>query len=557
MNKALHNILTGLAAALLAALMVFSLAACSGKGGDSYTPGNTMDPNTTAVPVRDIADASRETNAAFTFTQVGQGANAVLSGGVLKITAGGEYCLSGRLDGRVLVEAGSGAEVRIILNNACITCGNEAPIAVITADKVFIRSEEGTYNAIHDTRKSESAAHDAAIYAECDLKLNGKGTLIVTAENTGGVKTKDDLAIKDVQLKVESGGTAVRGSDSVTVESGELLLISGKHGIKTSNSKVSGKGNQKGAVEIQSGSVTILAGDAAIDAAYNFALDPAGSVRVDIYTDGYAGFANNGAAGIKAQNGILINGGELNIFAGGDGLHADAGEKLENGMVSAGSVTIARGSVNITCGDDAVHAEGALTVSGGSVAIPESHEGFEGNVITILGGDIVINGSDDGINACKGKSAPLIRIAGGTLDVTAASGKSDAIDSNGDLVMTGGFAVVRCGAGGAAASVDVQGSVSVTGGTFIAVGRIADVPKAGGVNTFISSGTELKAGLYTANNAAGEELFIFSLSDTFNSIWIASDRLEQGGSYGIYNELLSSGAPSVEWTQSTAAVDNR
>ncbi len=542
---------------MLAFCLLLPIAACSGNGGSTPVPGNTMDPNATAMPKNDFSDPSLESSAEFSFAQAGEAAKAVLSGSVLKISGAGEYLLSGRLDGRIVVEAGKDAEVRLILNGAVITCADEAPVVIGSADTVYIESENGTYNAIHDTRTSADSAHNAAICAECDLKLVGKGTLIVTSSSNGGVYTKDDLKLKNVRLKAETNGTALRGSDSVTVESAELLLVAGKHGIKTANSKTSSKGSQRGTVTVMSGSVEIHAGAAAIDAAYDFKLDPAGDCSVNIYTDAYAGFPNNGSIGIKAQNGILINGGSLNICAGGDGLHADANEKLENGMTSTGNIAIARGSVTITCGDDAVHAEGTLDVTGGTVYIPASHEGFEGNVINIAGGNITINGSDDGINACKGRNPAMLKITGGSLDVTAATGKSDAIDSNGDLVMTGGFAVVRCSAGGAAASVDVQGTISVTGGTFIAVGRVADVPKAGGANTFISSGTELKSGSYSVKNAAGEAMFDFMLSHTFTSIWIASDRLAQGESYGIYNGLLSSGAPAVEWTQSSAVVDNR
>ena len=381
---------------IIAAVLLLPLFACSGDNGTTPAPGNTMDPAITPVPHSDPENGSRETEAEFNYTSFGTGAKAELSGSVLKITGPGEYVLSGKLgNGRILVNAGKNDEVKLVLNNVSITCSNEAPITALNADKVTVRSEKGAYNVIRDTRANENEQHDAAIYAECDLKLTGEGTLIVSSDKLGGVRTKDDLTFKGVQLKVNAAGSALRGSDSVTVESGSLLLISGKHCIKTNNSKVSSKGNQKGDIGIFGGTLELYSAGTAIDSAHNVELFASAKCSVNIYTDAYAGNAGTGAMGIRANNDISISGGTVNIFAGGDGIHADAGEKLENGAVSTGSVTVAKGDVTITCGDDAVHAEGVLTINGGSVNIPESHEGFEANVININGGTTVIVGSDD------------------------------------------------------------------------------------------------------------------------------------------------------------------
>ena len=80
---------------------------------------------------------------------------------------------------------------------------------MINASEVTVKSEEGSYNVINDERTGtvpEDSEDNAAIYANCDLKITGHGTLIVNASYDNGIKSKDDLKIKNVTLKVTSPG---------------------------------------------------------------------------------------------------------------------------------------------------------------------------------------------------------------------------------------------------------------------------------------------------------------------------------------------------------------
>lgn len=68
--------------------------------------------------------------------------------------------------------------------------------------------------------------------------------LFRSPSNDKGIHTKDDLKVKNVALKINVYDDALRGNDSVKIESGDLELISRVgDGIKTSNSDVSSKGN--------------------------------------------------------------------------------------------------------------------------------------------------------------------------------------------------------------------------------------------------------------------------------------------------------------------------
>ncbi|MBQ6539450.1 MAG: carbohydrate-binding domain-containing protein, partial [Oscillospiraceae bacterium] len=102
-----------------------------------------------------------------------------------------------------------------------------------------------------------------------------------------------------------------------------------------------------------------------------------------------------------------------------------------------------------------------VEISGGTFAIT-AHEGIEGTYILISGGEIGIQASDDGINAARKSTAytPTVEITGGTVSVTMGAGDTDGIDSNGDIVITGGTVSVNGNS-----AFDYDGSATFTGGT--------------------------------------------------------------------------------------------
>ena len=249
----------------------------------------------TAAPVgaetlTDPADGTKASTDAFTLTS--DAGEITQNGGVYTITAAGEYTLSGALsDGQIVVDAGDEDEVRLILSNAAISCSTGAPILVKNAAEVTVKAEKDTYNTVTDLRtgSSDGVEENAAIYAACDLKLSGSGTLIVETAFDNGVKSKDDLSVRNLTLKVTAAGNALKGNDSVGIKSGNLILIStAGDGIKTENSDVSAKGKQRGTVTISGGQVDIYAARDGISAAYNVEISEEETCVVNICTASYA-----------------------------------------------------------------------------------------------------------------------------------------------------------------------------------------------------------------------------------------------------------------------------
>ncbi len=134
----------------------------------------------------------------------------------------------------------------------------------------------------------------------------------------------------------------------------------------------------------------------------------------------------------------------------------------ETCIKSSTNLTVESGTLILKAGTggDGLRSDETLTVNGGTVDITAS-EGIESTQITINGGDVIINAQDDGLNA-SGKSEtlqPKITIAGGSLNITMAQGDTDAIDSNGELIISGGRIDIT-----AQFAFDFAGNAIYTGG---------------------------------------------------------------------------------------------
>lgn len=551
------------------------------------------------------------------------------SGSVYTITKAGEYTVTGLLsEGQLIVDAGDEDEVTIVLNGTSITCSSGSPIYVKNASKVEIKSEENSFNEVIDNRTeatedSSDDAGNAAIYATCDLKLVGKGALVVTGNYNNGIQSKDDLSIKNVIVKVTAVNNAVKGNNAVDIESGNIIAISAKgDGIKTSNSNISNKGNQKGIVTITGGNIDVYAACDGIDAAY--VVDISGDGNLNIYTDTYSEYseevtssgsssgtstsrnssANKTASantvsyvaasdtitnapggsggnkaggdrpgmpgdfnesgnssgqsystkGIKAESEINISGFTINISSTDDGIHANSDSGvLETGENGKGTIVINGGSITISSGDDGMHADKQLYVNDGYINIVTSYEGLEAMTINLNGGKIYVYATDDGINACTGdgKTSPIVNVTAGYIDITTASGDTDGIDSNGNYVQTGGFVLVKGGSssGNVSGSIDVDGTVTITGGTCVALGGICETP-VNSVNAYVLNSVSFSSERYSLKDSSGKEVISFTVDSTFSNGWICSDTLVTGTSYTLYR-----GSDSIaDWTQEAGTM---
>lgn len=301
---------------MVSILLVLCLLLC-GCGSD--TPAGTVDgtPETAGGTTADLGDdddtfgESLEDLNAYDGCFEGEAADITvtcisgtegcyqLNGNTLTFTAVREdsvYSVSGQLSGNIVIDIGDDYKFDLELQGLSLVSTDTNPITVLSGDEVSLTAKNGFENYIYDNRDAvddtDETQFSAAVYSKVDLEVCGKGALTLVSLNNNGIHSKDDLTVKNLTLLVACVDNAMKGNDSVTVKGGETTLIAAQgDGIKTTNSDISSKGNQRGTVTISGGTHTIYAACDGIDAAYDAVIDDETTV-LNIYTDKYSNYSN-------------------------------------------------------------------------------------------------------------------------------------------------------------------------------------------------------------------------------------------------------------------------
>ena len=310
-----------LSAALVLTLLLGMLTGCSeiqnmlnGNGADNNDP---WDPTGTAGAAADLGndsttfgDSLEALNAyagyfeedtvdiAVTCVSGTEGCY-TLEGGTLTFTQVSEdsvYAVSGRLKGNIVIDTGDDYKFDLELQGLSLVSSETNPITVLSGDEVSVTAKNGYENYIYDIREAVDEAdetkYSGAIYSKVDLEICGKGALTLVSENNNGIHSKDDLQVKNITLLVACVDNALKGNDSVELTEAVTTLIATQgDGIKTTNSDISDKGNQRGTITVSGGSHTVYAACDGIDAAYNVVIDT-DTTQLSIYTDKYSNYSS-------------------------------------------------------------------------------------------------------------------------------------------------------------------------------------------------------------------------------------------------------------------------
>jgi hypothetical protein len=468
------------------------------------------------------------------------GSGAEAAGGAVTITTAGTFVFSGTLSkGQIVVSAGENDKVRLVLNGVDITAEQNAAIYAKTADKVVLILADGKKNVIADSASyvamdKTSDEPNAAIFADCDLSINGTGSLAVDANFKHGIATKDDLIVASGDISVNSVEAGLRGKDSITILDGAYALISDQgDAIKTANDTET----DKGWILVKGGIFTINSRHDGISAATAMQIDggtftvTAGGEYADISSDGES------FKGIKGGSDILISDGTFTIASYDDAVHSNT------------NITIAGGDFNLQSQDDGIHADETLTIGGGEINIPECYEGIEASTIDITGGNIVVVSSDDALNAAGGNDgndavgpsgrdpfgggSGTVNISGGTVKALASS---DCIDSNGTLDISGGTVYTLSNAIRDGDALDISGEVTFTGGTVVYGGLLHTGINPSGESTqsYVYANAEIPDGTKISVKQGGETLTEFTSYAELLVFAISSPEIVSGQSYEIY-----------------------
>lgn len=297
-------------------------------------------------------------------------------------------------------------------------------------------------------------------------------------------------------------------------------------------------------------------------------------------------------AGIKANDGMYINGGALNVEVSktaAKAINSESFVKMTGGRVIAKTSgdTKYDTDLNDTSSAAGINADGDFTMTGGTVAIESTGSGGKGinckQNIVISGGDITVqtkgkrfvysstarasakgikavgnltvNGghirvrTSGGVGSEGMESKGNLTINAGVVEVSsyddalnavtglnlnggyvyAYSSGNDAIDSNGPLTINGGI-IVASSTNEPEAAFDCDKNVfTVNGGVFVGIGGTTSVPTTESQQPSIISGNKIKAGLSMAILDGDDyPILAYTIPRDFSTMIVSSSAFAEG-----------------------------
>lgn len=387
------------------------------------------------------------------------GSGVTVENGNITITSVGSYIISGTLtDGSIKVNCSEKGTVRLILNGASISSSSTAPVVVEEAKKVLVTLADGTTNTITDkTRQSvDDEDFSSAVYSKADLVFNGSGTLNVNAGYRNGIKSTDDLKVVSGTFNITSNEDGIIGKDLLGIKDGKFTIKSGSDGMKSTYDTDTSKGNivitggefditasNDGIhcnedILISGGNLTISSGDDGVHADDNLQVD-GGTIDIKKCCEGLEGVQ------------ITLNDGDISIVASDDGINAADGSSSSGmgiggfggGQTSSSDssilLTINGGNIFVNAGGDGLDSNGNIVMNGGNVTVlgPTSDGDtaldFDG-AFTINGGVLMAFGSSGMLETPTSAQNGCCIVT--TLGTVSANSAFSLTDSSGNVIMS-------------------------------------------------------------------------------------------------------------------------
>ena len=495
--------------------------------------------------------------------------------GDLYLTAKGTYVLRGSLTNHQIIVQAKGKKLQVVLDNVSLSHDTLPPLQVVAADKVFVTLAAGSNNYISATNLLSDAAVaqdlDAALYADADLSLNGDGALTVASVGGMGIKSTDDLVVTGGLIIVTADRHGLRGKDSLRLGGGTLHITATGKGLKTA-----------GRFIMSAGEVTINSTDDAVHSDDSVDIS-GGSLQISTSDDGIhadnvikisGGTINIAQSyeGVEAQE-IYVSGGDISVVATDDGFNASTGGGDDmfgpGGMGGGGSM--GEGGERQFAGPREGTDGGRLrpehmdfSDQSGNMGLPPEFAGNEAGAPpssgdASLGFDFMPPGgappsgqppaaagqptvADAAATSSTRGQLPLLLISGGRVRVNAAG---DGLDSNGDLVITGGDIVVdgptNNGNGALDSGTESGGDLRIEGGTILALGSSGMAEKFSDTSTqasfIVTFASNFAAGqtlqIIAAGSPASAPLYAYTIQKSGNSAVFSSPNLALGQTYTV------------------------
>ncbi|MDO4797954.1 MAG: carbohydrate-binding domain-containing protein [Coriobacteriales bacterium] len=315
----------------------------------------------------------------------------------------------------------SGAEPTEAAANAFVVDQDESTATNVSAGETYTdRDLEQTADL--------SGATTYTVEDGKDITITEEGVYVLSGSATGATVIVDADSNAKVQLVLDGVSIQNETAPAIYVRSADKVFVTTTSG-STNSLSVSGTFAADGETNV----------DGVIFSKDDLVLNGQGTLSV-----------TSSDNGIVSKDDLKVTGGTYSVSCDGDALQANDG------------VYVSGGSLELVAASDGVQGDARVQIDGGTLSITAA-EGIESTYVQINDGTVAISASDDGINATNKSTevteTPTIEIAGGTVTIGMGSGDTDALDANGNLIISGGKVDIT-----AQFAFDFDGTAELTGG---------------------------------------------------------------------------------------------
>jgi len=461
----------------------------------------------------------------------------LITAGTINVTSSGDG-IDGD-DGYVDISGGS-----------VTTVNNVADVKGIGCDSTLIISG-GTVNVTVTGAQSKGLKSDMPMtLSGGTITVHNSGDAVLEVSGSGydpsyctAIKSDTVVNISGADITIVTtgmGGKSVSSDADIVMASGSLHITNSGNGARYTNT--SGVWDAYVATCLSTDRDIVITG---------------GSVTTSSSGSGGKGFSSDRdlTIGNEASSPtIQITTTGTKIFISGSGQNAQYAEA--KAVKSDSAVLINNGTITIASADDGIKSETSITINNAVLTISNSVEGLEAPYITINSGNVHVFSSDDCINTTFGTGGEwddgsLMTFNGGYVSVSATTG--DGLDSNGDILFTGGTILVHGPQNAPEVGMDFNGSCNMNGG-FLAIsapnsGNMIQAPDNTSDQRCIKVVTNQSLSattLFHIQDASGNDILTFQPARKYYSIIFSSSGLVAGTTYSIYTGGTCTGGTNTD-----------
>ena len=457
--------------------------------------------------------------------------NVEVDGAVATIKSAGTYIVTGNLEnGRIIVDAGSDEDIRLVLDGVNILNNTTSAIQIENANKVYITLAESTENKLSNNFYfSDNDGANGVIYSKSDITINGRGTLNVYASEGNGIVSEKNAVITGGTIYISADKYGIAASDSVRISSSMMSIESDDKGIYSCNEE----NDSLGFIYISDGIFAISSSGNAIDASSILLID-GGAFNISAVSPASSTENEKNGCGLIAGEEVSVNSGEF-IFNTSD-----------DAVYSKSNVSITGGSFTITSDYNGIYGENTVLIGEANIAIEKSYIGVQGHTVFVQNASLNITSDDDGINAVGGNDGSGLRETSSNSKDTSGVGifsgfisinaSGDGIDAKGEVSVSDGTIMISTADNEEDMVIDYSDDLYITGGTILATGNLS------GEKNF----SETEQQIITLNldsqpqntfieilDQSGNLIFSDIAEQPFSNIIVSSSLLQKGYTYTL------------------------